>query len=190
MIWIVFQFWKEHAMADLIWNAKTREELRESLDAELRLCIQDRELSGKENRSKNETWFFPLFFTLWFIKTSSDLNVQVMNRYRGITPSSKWITRHWWKKCALVITTCAFCCKRSSWRDQLCPSTSKTRSNSFTNSTADSSPLPKLLLGATLSLFDIHSHLKLFFINCTNAYIELLVLTTIINSIDGNNRFS
>lgn len=51
----MFQFWKEHAMADLIWNAKTREELRESLDAELRLCIQDRELSGKENRSKNET---------------------------------------------------------------------------------------------------------------------------------------
>lgn len=46
----VLQFWKEHALADLIWNAKTREELRECLDAELRLCVQDRELSGKRIR--------------------------------------------------------------------------------------------------------------------------------------------
>ena len=41
------QFWKEHSLPNLIWNARTREELRETLEAELRTCTQDRELSGE-----------------------------------------------------------------------------------------------------------------------------------------------
>jgi DnaJ family protein C protein 13 len=43
---LCYQFWKEHALPNLIWNAKTREELREALENQLRTCIQDRELSG------------------------------------------------------------------------------------------------------------------------------------------------
>lgn len=43
---LYYQFWKEHSLPNLIWNSKTREELREALENQLRTCIQDRELSG------------------------------------------------------------------------------------------------------------------------------------------------
>lgn len=40
------EFWRDHALPDLIWNAETREELREALESQLRTFSQDRELSG------------------------------------------------------------------------------------------------------------------------------------------------
>ena len=33
---LYYQLWKDHARPDLIWNHKTREELREALESELR----------------------------------------------------------------------------------------------------------------------------------------------------------
>jgi DnaJ family protein C protein 13 len=54
---LFYQFWKEHALPNLIWNAKTREELREALESELRTCAQDRELSGSETIAWNHTEF-------------------------------------------------------------------------------------------------------------------------------------
>lgn len=46
---LYYQFWRDHALPNLIWNARTREELREALESQLRTCAQDRELSGKQH---------------------------------------------------------------------------------------------------------------------------------------------
>ncbi|KZS16300.1 DnaJ subfamily C member 13 [Daphnia magna] len=54
---LCYQFWKEHALPNLIWNAKTREELREALENQLRTCVQDRELSGVESIAWNHMEF-------------------------------------------------------------------------------------------------------------------------------------
>ncbi|KAJ3648782.1 hypothetical protein Zmor_020558 [Zophobas morio] len=46
--WILF-YWKfsqDHALPNLIWNHKTREELRSALDNEVRMFASDRELAG------------------------------------------------------------------------------------------------------------------------------------------------
>ncbi|VDK24800.1 unnamed protein product [Anisakis simplex] len=40
-----YQFAKDHCKADLIWNEKTREEFRRSIEDELRLLEQEKELS-------------------------------------------------------------------------------------------------------------------------------------------------
>ncbi len=40
-----YQFMKDHAKSDLIWNHRTREELREALDSELRALSFDKELA-------------------------------------------------------------------------------------------------------------------------------------------------
>ena len=42
-----YQFIQDHARPDLIWNFKTREELRDALDAEIRNFNQSKELSSK-----------------------------------------------------------------------------------------------------------------------------------------------
>lgn len=41
-----YQFRQDHSRVDLIWNHKTREELREALEAELRAFNIDRDLGG------------------------------------------------------------------------------------------------------------------------------------------------
>ena len=57
--WALFyyHFNKDHARANLIWNYKTREELREGLESEIALFRQARELSGKAMISWNHTEF-------------------------------------------------------------------------------------------------------------------------------------
>lgn len=51
--WELFyhEFWRDHALPNLIWNAETREELREALENQLRAFAQDRELSGIKTKS-------------------------------------------------------------------------------------------------------------------------------------------
>ena len=51
------RFYNDHATAALIWNYKTREELKEALDAELRAFTVDKELGGKHEISWNHTEF-------------------------------------------------------------------------------------------------------------------------------------
>ena len=51
------RFYNDHATAALIWNYKTREELKEALDAELRAFNVDKELGGKHDISWNHTEF-------------------------------------------------------------------------------------------------------------------------------------
>ncbi|KAL5258298.1 hypothetical protein ACHWQZ_G008960 [Mnemiopsis leidyi] len=57
--WKLFyaRFYNDHATAALIWNYKTREELKEALDAELRAFNVDKELGGKHDISWNHTEF-------------------------------------------------------------------------------------------------------------------------------------
>lgn len=43
-----YQFYRDHAKPDLIWNYKTREELREQLEAELRNFTLSKDLSSKQ----------------------------------------------------------------------------------------------------------------------------------------------
>lgn len=43
-----YQFYQDHSKPDLIWNLKTREELRAMIENELRLFSTDRELAAKE----------------------------------------------------------------------------------------------------------------------------------------------
>eukprot|EP01147_Barroeca_monosierra_P008081 gene8081-757_t len=52
-----FQFAKDHARADLIWNFKTREELKECIDGELRAFHADKDLRGKYIVAWNHTEF-------------------------------------------------------------------------------------------------------------------------------------
>lgn len=59
-----YSFYGDHARADLIWNFKTREELREALEAELRAFTADRELRGDHVISWNHTEFELRYETL------------------------------------------------------------------------------------------------------------------------------
>lgn len=43
-----YQFYQDHAKPDLIWNLKTREELKSVIENELRLFMTDRELAAKD----------------------------------------------------------------------------------------------------------------------------------------------
>lgn len=52
-----YQFTKDHAKSDLIWNHRTREELREALESELRLLTCDKELALAAPISWNYTEF-------------------------------------------------------------------------------------------------------------------------------------
>ncbi|EDV26296.1 uncharacterized protein TRIADDRAFT_21978 [Trichoplax adhaerens] len=52
-----YKFYEDHSNAWLIWNYKTREELREALEMEMRLFMQDRELSQKQIISWNHVEF-------------------------------------------------------------------------------------------------------------------------------------
>lgn len=49
-----YQFYADHARADLIWNYKTREELREALEGEVRAFLADKDLRGKVGRLERE----------------------------------------------------------------------------------------------------------------------------------------
>ena len=57
--WLLFyyHFHRDHAKSNLIWNFKTREELRESLETEIDLFKQARELSGSSIISWNHAEF-------------------------------------------------------------------------------------------------------------------------------------
>lgn len=57
--WLLFyyNFNKDHSKSNLIWNYKTREELREGLESEIAAFKQARELSGKTMISWNHTEF-------------------------------------------------------------------------------------------------------------------------------------
>jgi DnaJ family protein C protein 13 len=49
-----YEFARDHSRCDLIWNHKTREELREAIDTELRLLAMDVELaSGHQGKVKH-----------------------------------------------------------------------------------------------------------------------------------------
>jgi hypothetical protein len=52
-----YQFYGDHARADLIWNFKTREELREAIESELRAFTADKDLRGDLTISWNHTEF-------------------------------------------------------------------------------------------------------------------------------------
>eukprot|EP00039_Didymoeca_costata_P023981 m.8876 g.8876 ORF g.8876 m.8876 type:complete len:2271 (-) comp3968_c0_seq1:482-7294(-) len=59
-----YQFYADHAQADLIWNFKTREELREALEAECRAFSDANALRGKQLISWNHTEFEIRYETL------------------------------------------------------------------------------------------------------------------------------
>lgn len=52
-----YSFYDDHARADLIWNFKTREELREAIEGELRAFTADKDLRGDHLISWNHTEF-------------------------------------------------------------------------------------------------------------------------------------
>ena len=52
-----YHFSKDHSKSNLIWNYKTREELREALESEIALFKQARELAGKAMISWNHVEF-------------------------------------------------------------------------------------------------------------------------------------
>ena len=52
-----YQFYQDHVKPDLIWNYKTREELRDSLENEMRVFNSDKELSGNKCISWNHNEF-------------------------------------------------------------------------------------------------------------------------------------
>ena len=54
---LYYQFCKDHSKPDLIWNYKTREELRDSLENEMRIFVQDKELCGNNAISWNHNEF-------------------------------------------------------------------------------------------------------------------------------------
>lgn len=43
---LCYEFTKDHCQCDLIWNHKTREELREALEQEMRLLTMDAEVAS------------------------------------------------------------------------------------------------------------------------------------------------
>ena len=51
------RFMLDHATSNLIWNYKTREELREALENEIRSFTVDKDLSGTTNISWNHVEF-------------------------------------------------------------------------------------------------------------------------------------
>ena len=59
-----YQFYLDHARADLIWNYKTREELRECLEFERRMFVDANALRGKHTISWNHTEFELRYETL------------------------------------------------------------------------------------------------------------------------------
>ncbi|XP_054167917.1 dnaJ homolog subfamily C member 13-like [Oppia nitens] len=54
---LYYQFWRDHSKPDLIWNFKTREELRDALVNEMRIFLSDKELCGNQIISWNHTEF-------------------------------------------------------------------------------------------------------------------------------------
>ncbi|CAG2170123.1 unnamed protein product, partial [Oppiella nova] len=54
---LYYQFLKDHSKPDLIWNYKTREELRDSLENEMRIFVSDKELCGNQSISWNHNEF-------------------------------------------------------------------------------------------------------------------------------------
>uniref|UniRef100_A0A1I8HXS4 J domain-containing protein n=1 Tax=Macrostomum lignano TaxID=282301 RepID=A0A1I8HXS4_9PLAT len=64
--WAMFyyQFCKDHTKPNLLWNYRTREELREALDNELRAFNSDKDLSGKKQISWNHEEFQVAFPSL------------------------------------------------------------------------------------------------------------------------------
>jgi DnaJ family protein C protein 13 len=59
-----YNFYQDHAKADLIWNMKTREELREALEGEVRMFGDANALRGKTVISWNHTEFEMRYETL------------------------------------------------------------------------------------------------------------------------------
>eukprot|EP00051_Salpingoeca_urceolata_P002050 m.46532 g.46532 ORF g.46532 m.46532 type:complete len:2282 (+) comp11866_c0_seq1:73-6918(+) len=59
-----YQFENDHARADLIWNFKTREELREAIEGEVRAFQTDRELRGSFTVSWNHPEFEVMYESL------------------------------------------------------------------------------------------------------------------------------
>mmetsp|Transcript_15543 Transcript_15543/g.46103 ORF Transcript_15543/g.46103 Transcript_15543/m.46103 type:complete len:2307 (-) Transcript_15543:50-6970(-) len=59
-----YSFYGDHARADLIWNFKTREELREAIEGELRAFTVDKDLRGDHVISWNHTEFELRYETL------------------------------------------------------------------------------------------------------------------------------
>jgi DnaJ family protein C protein 13 len=59
-----YHFDRDHAKSNLIWNLKTREELREALNSEIAAFKQARELSGNATISWNHTEFRVEFSSL------------------------------------------------------------------------------------------------------------------------------
>eukprot|EP00055_Hartaetosiga_balthica_P006980 m.23293 g.23293 ORF g.23293 m.23293 type:complete len:2228 (-) comp5537_c0_seq1:183-6866(-) len=59
-----FMFESDHSKSDLIWNFKTREELKECIDNEMRAFLADKDLRGKHVISWNHTEFEIRYETL------------------------------------------------------------------------------------------------------------------------------
>ena len=61
---LYYQFTKDHSKPDLIWNYKTREELRDSLENEMRIFISDKEMCGNQAISWNHNEFEVQYISL------------------------------------------------------------------------------------------------------------------------------
>lgn len=82
---LLFQFEKDHERADLIWNFRTREELRQALESELRL------LDDGSDLNLSTSWNYPEFhvsFTQAFcwltaaLRVEADFSATVRNKRR------------------------------------------------------------------------------------------------------------
>ena len=59
-----YHFDQDHAKPDLIWNFKTRQELKDGLETEIQAFLQDRELCGGTLISWNHTEFQVVYHSL------------------------------------------------------------------------------------------------------------------------------
>ncbi len=70
-----YQFNRDHARADLIWNHRTREEFREAIETELRLLNQDRQLAANDTPIAWNHAEFTVRFLIAFIASSICIHV-------------------------------------------------------------------------------------------------------------------
>ena len=64
--WPLFYYFfdQDHSKPDLIWNYKTRQELKDGLETEIQAFLQDRELCGGTLISWNHTEFQIIYHSL------------------------------------------------------------------------------------------------------------------------------
>lgn len=81
----MFRFGQDHARSNLIWNFKTREELRDSLESEMRAFNIDRELGSANVISWNHHEFEVKFNICILVFLTGMYYFWNLKKYRYIT---------------------------------------------------------------------------------------------------------